>query len=287
MQNAAQKEILKAFLLVLKPMARILLRFGVGYKDFNEIAKTAFVDVASADYGIRGRPTNISRVAVMTGMTRKEVRRIRNSLASGEDTVQVRHGPLQQLIRKWFVDERFLDAKGQPATLAFHGKGATFEELVKATGGDIPPGAIRTELKRTGAVVEGADGSLTFTRPSFSPAKAHAGLVGALVRCVYPLMANMANNTSPDHGACRYPVTAAHTPAARKREVPRLRRISAKRITDFAASMDDVFASYEMLRDDDNDTHPNDEETACIHVCAFYYEDFADIPFTLDSLELP
>lgn len=285
MQNVVQKEILKAFFLVLKPMARILLRFRVGYKDFNEIAKAAFVDVASADYGIRGRPTNISRVAVMTGMTRKEVRRIRNSLASGEDVVQVRHGPLQQLIRKWFVDERFLDANGQPATLAFHGKGATFEELVRATGGDIPPGAIRTELKRTGAVVESADGSLTLAERSFRPAKAHAGLVGALVRCVYPLMANIANNTNPDYGVCRYPVTAAHTLAARKREVPRLRRISAKRITDFAASMDDVFISYEMLRDDD--TYPNDEETASIHVCAFYYEDFADIPFTLDRLELP
>ena len=285
MQDAVQKEILKAFFLVLKPMARMLLRFGVSYKDFNEIVKTAFVDVASADYGIRGRPTNISRVAVMTGMTRKEVRRIRDSLTSGEEVVQVRHGPLMQLIHNWFVDERFLDHNGQPATLPFLGKGATFEGLVRATGGDIPPGAIRTELKRVGAVVENSDGSLTVVKRSFRPIDAHDNLVGTLVHCVYPLMANMADNTNPDYDGFRHPVTAAYTLAVSESEVPRLRRISAKRITDFAESMDDVFASYEMLRDDG--TQSDDEETGCIHVCAFYYEDFADIPFALDKLDIP
>ena len=71
MQDRIQQEILRGMLLVLRPMARILLRFGIGFKEFNEVAKAAFVDVASADFGIRGRPTNISRVAVMTGLTRK------------------------------------------------------------------------------------------------------------------------------------------------------------------------------------------------------------------------
>ena len=123
MQGAVQKEILKAFFLVLKPMARILLRFGVSYKDFNEIVKTAFVDVASADYGIRGRPTNISRVAVMTGMTRKEVRRIRDNLSSGEEVVQVRHGPLMQLMHNWFIDERFSIQMANLRRYRFLGKG--------------------------------------------------------------------------------------------------------------------------------------------------------------------
>ncbi|MDH3905625.1 MAG: DUF6502 family protein, partial [Gammaproteobacteria bacterium] len=73
MRDDIQRQILGAFLVVLKPIARILLRFGIGFREFSEIAKTAFVDVASSDFGLRGRPTNISRVAVMTGLTRKEV----------------------------------------------------------------------------------------------------------------------------------------------------------------------------------------------------------------------
>lgn len=66
MQDKTQKQILKAFFLVLRPIAKILLRYGIGYREFAEVVKSALVDVATDEYGIRGRPTNISRVAVMT-----------------------------------------------------------------------------------------------------------------------------------------------------------------------------------------------------------------------------
>ena len=78
MQDDTQRQIHSVILLVLRPIARLLLRGGIGYREFSEISKTAFVQVATKDYGLRGRPTNISRVAVMTGLTRKEVRRIRD-----------------------------------------------------------------------------------------------------------------------------------------------------------------------------------------------------------------
>jgi len=74
MQNTMQRQILNALLVALRPLARALLRAGIGYREFAEISKSAFVDIATKDYGLRGRPTNISRVAVMTGLTRKEVR---------------------------------------------------------------------------------------------------------------------------------------------------------------------------------------------------------------------
>ena len=76
MQDNIQRQILDAFFVILRPIAKILLRCGIGFREFVEVAKAAFVDVASSDYGLRGRPTNISRVAVMTGLTRKEVRRL-------------------------------------------------------------------------------------------------------------------------------------------------------------------------------------------------------------------
>ena len=83
MTAASQSSILTALLYALRPIARILLRAGVSYREFSEISKQAFVDVATSDFGIRGRPTNISRVAVMTGLTRKEVKRVRESISKG------------------------------------------------------------------------------------------------------------------------------------------------------------------------------------------------------------
>jgi len=65
MQDKIKKQILDAFFVVLRPIARILLRYGIGFREFAEIAKSAFVDVATTEHGIRGRPTNISRVAVV------------------------------------------------------------------------------------------------------------------------------------------------------------------------------------------------------------------------------
>jgi len=104
MSDDIQRQILGAFLVVLKPIARILLRFGIGFREFSEIAKTAFVDVASTDFGIRGRPTNISRVAVMTGLTRKEVRRLRDKISEGEHTVVVKPTPMWDILHYWHAD---------------------------------------------------------------------------------------------------------------------------------------------------------------------------------------
>ena len=62
----------------LKPLFRIFLRSGISYKDFTEVAKSLFVEISTDEYGLRGRKTNISRVAIMTGLTRKEVKKIRD-----------------------------------------------------------------------------------------------------------------------------------------------------------------------------------------------------------------
>ena len=138
MQDEINRQILGAFRIVLKPVARILLRFGIGFREFAEVAKTAFVEVASEDFGIRGRPTNISRVAVMTGLTRKEVRRLRDKIEAGDDTLVVKTTPLWDVLHHWHADKEYADAQGKPLVLPFSGKKKSFSELVRRYGGDIP-----------------------------------------------------------------------------------------------------------------------------------------------------
>ena len=137
MQNDIQRQILGAFLIILRPLARILLRFGVGLREFTEIAKTAFVEVATNEYGLRGRPTNISRVAVMTGLTRKEVRRIREKIQKGEHSVTVKTTPMSEILHRWHAESEFLDDSDRPAVLPFAGEKRSFTSLVKRFGGDI------------------------------------------------------------------------------------------------------------------------------------------------------
>ena len=269
MRDNIQRQILGAFLVVLKPVARILLRYGIGFREFSEIAKTAFVDVASTDFGLRGRPTNISRVAVMTGLTRKEVRRIRDKISDGKDTVIVKPTPMWDILHYWHADRDFLDSKGRPADLSFTGKNKSFSDLVKRYGGDIPPGAMRTELKRVGAIKEDKDGNLSVLKRTFRPKGDHESLVSLLVHGVYPLLATTCHNTDPDRVGSTWTQRIAFTQAVLKDDVPRLQRIAADRIESFAESIDDLFMAYETL----NESEGNDAAKSTLAVGAFYFED--------------
>ena len=273
MQVEQQEKVLRAFQLVLRPVVKILLRYGIGFNQFAETVKTAYVDVASSEFGIRGRPTNISRVAVMTGLTRKEVRRLRTKLESGEDNVKVKTTPITEVLYRWHSDPEFLDENDRPRVLEFSNGTPSFADLVKKHGGDIPPGAMRTELRRIGAIQESDDGALTATTRAIIPSDVCDGLVAALVHGVYPLLSTVSYNSDPDQVAeNRFAQVAAHSVSIEKQDLPRLRRICHDRIHEAAVSFDDLFMSYEALEDGRSSSSSKRTPT----VVGFYYFEEVD-----------
>lgn len=167
------QKFLKLVFRLLGPLVRLLIERGVSHRTFSELAKRAYVQQATDHYGIRGRPTNISRVAVMTGLTRKEVKRVRQTVESDDPTgnLDKTFAPSATVLAGWMQDPRFSSSEGKPNSLPFNHdvpgtskESPTFAELIRSYAGDIPPGAIRTELKRTGAVVESNKGHLTLIR---------------------------------------------------------------------------------------------------------------------------
>ena len=269
MHNNIQGQILGAVLVVLKPLARILLRHGIGYREFSEISKTAFVDVATSDHGLRGRPTNISRVAVMTGLTRKEVRRIREKITNGEHSVVVKSTPLSEVLHRWHAEDEFLDSAGRPATLPFAGESKSFSRLVKRFGGDVPPGAMRTELRRVGAIEEDGQGNLTAINRTVYPKGSHEKVVASFVHAVYPLISTIAHNVNPDRDDESWAQMTTFSQNVRRSDLPRVRRINFDRLTEFAESIDDLFIAYESLHDKDNSA--SDKSTVAVGV--FYFEE--------------
>jgi hypothetical protein len=269
MQDEIQRRILGAFLVVMRPIARILLRFGIGFREFSEIAKTAFVDVASSDYGLRGRPTNISRVAVMTGLTRKEVKRLRDKIAAGDETFVIKATPLSEVLHRWHSEEEFLNNAGRPKLLPFGGDYSSFTSLVRRFGGDIPPGALRTELKRVGAIQEREGGVLELVKRSVMPSGLDERLIISLIHGAYPLLSSIAHNVNPEREVESWPQLTAFTQSVRQVDIPRLRRISSSRLTEITESFDDLFMAYETL-------HESEEGCAdqnLVAVGVFYFED--------------
>ena len=76
MGESIKLTLLRAYQVLLGPLIRILLRQGISYAEFSEIAKAVYVEVALKDFKVAGRKATRTRVAVMTGLTRKEVKRV-------------------------------------------------------------------------------------------------------------------------------------------------------------------------------------------------------------------
>jgi len=149
-----------ATLQLLRPLMTILLRNNVSHRTFAELAKLVYVEVASAQFGIAGKKQSTSRIAILTGLTRKEVQRL---LAQPSDTEPVsveEYHRASRVITGWVRDPDFGDGKGHPLPLRMEGKRASFTTLVKRYSGDIPVRAMGDELLRVGAVKQLKDGRI-------------------------------------------------------------------------------------------------------------------------------
>ena len=153
---------------LLLPLTRLLLRLGISWRELSELMKRAYVEAASADYAEKRRPVNTSRLAIMTGLTRKEVKRIRDLLADGHRLDELRNSAADSVLLGWHTDREFRGQNGLPAMLDIDGDDSSFNALVRRYAGDLPPGAMLKELLRVGAVELVESGRLRLLRDHYA-----------------------------------------------------------------------------------------------------------------------
>ena len=155
---------------LLKPVASFLMKCGMTWREFADISKNVFVEVAGAEYGIKGRPTNVSRVSLLTGISRKEVKRQRELLEQPPEPPVSKASDATRVLSGWHQDSVFHNTDGQPKALPLEGAGASFAALCERYAGDIPMTTMLKELRRTGAVTETESGTLTVEQRYYMPA---------------------------------------------------------------------------------------------------------------------
>lgn len=155
----------------LRPVARWLLKSGVTWKEFAELSRAVFLEVAEREFGLRGRPTNVSRIALLTGMTRREVRRYRETAAPlvTDERADDDLSHASRVLAGWHLDAEFIDALGRPRALPAEGEGATFARLVRRYAGDIPVTALTKELLRSESIERTADRRYRALRRFYMP----------------------------------------------------------------------------------------------------------------------
>ncbi|MBM4195873.1 MAG: hypothetical protein FJ197_02060 [Gammaproteobacteria bacterium] len=145
------------------------------WKEFAELARTVFVQVASREYGIRGRQTNVSRVAILTGIGRREVGKIRQAMDEEGPPLPNQTTDATRVLSGWHQDPQFIGMDGIPHDLTISGSGPSFEELARRYAPDVPPSTMLKELRRVGAVTDvGAGGALRVTRRYYQPSQLDA-----------------------------------------------------------------------------------------------------------------
>jgi Family of unknown function (DUF6502) len=149
----------RAILRILNPLARLLLKVGMGAGEFQRLVHQAYVQAArdaAAEAGAVDRP-NVTQIAVQTGLSRIEITRILES--DGEEQPESDRGRqrAERVLRGWWANPDFHDAQGAPALLTLHGR-VSFEALVNRYSGEPRTAAILKELLRVRAVRRLPDG---------------------------------------------------------------------------------------------------------------------------------
>jgi uncharacterized protein DUF6502 len=162
-RSKIQDALLSALEAILRPIAKLMLLSGIGYLEFASVAKAVFVRVATDDYRRRGRPANFSQVSAMTGISRKEVSKLRKLGPLERWTPNMEASPVNTLLHEWHFDKDFSDGLGTAHSLPYEGP-VSFSTLVSRYAGDIPPGAIRSILQNAGILSQDSLGLLSVSQ---------------------------------------------------------------------------------------------------------------------------
>ncbi len=132
----------------IKPLVKLFLRFGLSYKMLEKIIKETFVTVSTNNYGTRGREANTSKIAFMTGLSRKEVSIIKKNIKQEKFATLSSFSFSEKIMNIWLNDKDFTNSHNQPKALVFEGAGNSFVELIRKAKIDITPKTAYLELLR-------------------------------------------------------------------------------------------------------------------------------------------
>jgi hypothetical protein len=137
----------------LTPMARQCINFRLDYRQISEMLKTVLVSVAESEFTIEGKSQTDSRISLLTGVHRKDVRR----LLSRDHNVMLsrQHGLITKLITLWLETPELIGKDGEPKPIPRHphpSYSTSFTELAETLTSDIHARALWDECTNSGVV---------------------------------------------------------------------------------------------------------------------------------------
>lgn len=250
MSISLRQSLFAAVTKLLRPLIRILLRNGIPYGTFADLAKRVYVDVAADEFGIPGRKQSISRISIITGLSRKEISRVNLLPEQRDEDATERYNRAARVISGWVRDRDFLDDQNRPAELRMEGSGPTFNELVRRFSGDVPARAVLDELLHVGAVERVGTHSIRLIQRAYLPKTDEASMLDILGTDVKELISTIDHNlrSRTQESFFQRKVAYDNLPVGIVQE---LRRLSASRGQTWLEELDRWLAQH------DRDTNPS------------------------------
>lgn len=158
---------------LLRPLVRLLLSFQVSYPYLTTLLKAIYVDVADREFSVDGKRQSDSRITLLTGVHRKDVKRLRAEQAD-ENTLPANISIGAQLIANWLGTDRFKNDAGDPLPLPLRsaqtGQQSSFDDLVEMVcRQDIRPRVILDEWIHLGVAHQDDQGRVVLNTGAFTP----------------------------------------------------------------------------------------------------------------------
>lgn len=195
-QADAPDGLIAALQRLFRPLVRLLISRSLPFPFVSNILRGVYIDVAVNDFPVAGKPQTDSRITLLTGVHRKDVKRLRGQ----------RHPALRapraaslgsQLIARWTTQPEYLEGDGQPKPLPRlpqNPDSASFESLVRSISTDIRPRVVLDEWLRLGIVRVDEQDQVLLNVDAFVPAKGSAEMAYYFGRNLHDHIATAVNN---------------------------------------------------------------------------------------------
>lgn len=243
MSTGPQQSIKRAIRRIVRPLVRVMLRNGLAHADFAALVKGVFVEVASEDFDIPGKKQSVSRVSVLTGINRKEVKRLMELPADSPDVDN--NNRAARVVSGWMRDDEFTDSQGKPIPLQLVSSDGQpgFDLLVKRYSGDMPVRSILDELVRVGAAAV-SDGQIALTASGYVPATSNDEMLRLSAESVSDLLKTVDYNLQGDQPVSRLQLSVAYDDVPDS-GVELFRTLSREKSLELLTDLDKVLASQD------------------------------------------
>jgi hypothetical protein len=186
---------------ILRPLVRVLIARGIMLPALVTLLKRVYVEVAADSFALDGRPPTDSRVSLLTGVHRKDVRALRESGAPAGSPPSPGIGA--SVVGRWLGDARYVPPSGQPRRLPRSAPAGepSFNALVAEVSADVRPRTVLDELERQGLVAVDADAdTVTLLAEAFVPCQGDSAMLQLFAANLHDHAAAAAANLLAEDG---------------------------------------------------------------------------------------